>query len=151
VIAVNLTLVSIINASIPARFRTYADTGPIVRRLIIARYAPVNLAVQVIRISDALQFSIAKVTPSVQPGQRVTEVYVQHFVEVRETASAINFALMVSASLLVGVTQAVQNINTAIIAYVFKNYGVHQTMVAHTMKNALKITSDRRNVTKRAT
>jgi len=68
---------SITNVSILALFRTFVDMVLIVHRLIIARYAPVNLAAQVIRILDVLHFNIAKVTHSVQPVQYATEEYAQ--------------------------------------------------------------------------
>lgn len=68
---------SIISASIPALFRTFADTVLTARRLIIARYALVNLAAQVIRILDALRFNIARAIHSAQPVQYATEGYVQ--------------------------------------------------------------------------
>lgn len=75
--AVNRTHASTINALIPARFRMFADTEPIVPRSIIARYAPVSPAVQATRISDVLLFNIARVTRSVRPGQLATGVYAQ--------------------------------------------------------------------------
>jgi len=67
----------IISASIPAPFRTFVDMVLIVRRLIIARYAPVNLAAQVIRILGVLHFNIARVIYSVQPVQCATVGYAQ--------------------------------------------------------------------------
>lgn len=67
----------IINVSIPAPFRTFADMVLIVRRLIIARYAPVNLAAQAIRILGVLRFNIARVIHSVQPVQCAMEGYAQ--------------------------------------------------------------------------
>lgn len=75
--AVHQMHASIISALIPALFRTFADMVLIVHRLIIARYAPVNLAAQVIRILGALRFNIAKVIHSVQPVQYATEGYAQ--------------------------------------------------------------------------
>lgn len=76
-IAVSRTCVSITSALIPAPFRTFADTGPTARRLIIARCAPADLAVQAIQTSAALRFSIAKAIRSARPVRRATEVYVQ--------------------------------------------------------------------------
>lgn len=63
--------------------------------------------------------------------------------EVQEIALAINSVSMVSVNPPAEVILAVRNINTAIIVYVFKNYVVSQIMIAHTMKNALKIILDR--------
>lgn len=76
-IAVHQMRALIINASILVLFQTFADMVLIVRRLIIARYAPVNLAAQVIQILDALHFNIARVTHSAQPVQCATEEYAQ--------------------------------------------------------------------------
>lgn len=67
----------IISASIPVLFRTFVDMVLIVRRLIIARYVPVNLAVQVIRILGVLHFNIARVIHSVRPVQCATVGYAQ--------------------------------------------------------------------------
>jgi len=64
-------------------------------------------------------------------------------VEVQEIASAINSVLMVFVSLPAELILAVQNINTAITIYVFKNYVVRQTMTAHMTKNVLRIILDR--------
>lgn len=74
-IAAHQTRALIISASILALFRTYVDTELIAPRSIIVQCVSVNLAVQAIRILDALQFSIAKVTRSAQPAQRAMEVY----------------------------------------------------------------------------
>ena len=63
--------------------------------------------------------------------------------EVQEIALAINSVLMVFVSLPAEVILAAQNINTAITIYVFKNYVVRQTMIAHMTKNVLRIILDR--------
>lgn len=149
--AVHQMRASIISASIPALFRTFADTVLIVRRLIIAQYAPVNLAAQVIRILDALRFNIVRAIHSVQLVQYAMEGYAQRSVEVQEIALAINSVSMGFVSLPAEVILVVQNINTAIITYVFKNYVVRQTTIAHTMKNASRIILDRRSVAELAT
>lgn len=77
VTAIHQMRASIINASIPAPFRTFVDMVLIAHRLIIARYAPVNLAAQVIRILGVLHFNIARVIHNVQPVQYAMEGYVQ--------------------------------------------------------------------------
>lgn len=141
----------ITSASILARYLMFADMVLIVRRLITARYALVNLVVQVIRILGALRSNIARVIHSVQPVQCATEGYAQRFVEVREIASATNSVSMVFVSPPAEVILVVQNINTAIITYVFKNYVVRPTTIAHTTKNVLRIILDRRSVVKLVT
>lgn len=141
--AVNRMHASIISASIPAPFRTFADTGPIAPRSIIARSVPVNLAAQVIRILDARRSSIASPTRSARPVRCATEVYAQRFAEVREIASAISSASMAFVSLLAEAISAARNINTAIITYVFKNYVARRTVTVDMTKSALKTISDR--------
>lgn len=69
--------VSIINASILVPFRTFVDMELIVPRSIIARFVPVNLAAQVIRILDVRRSNIARLTLNAQLVQCAMEVYAQ--------------------------------------------------------------------------
>lgn len=151
VTVIRQTRASIISALTPALFRTFADTVLIARRLITVRYAPANLAAQVIRILDVLRFNIARAIYNVQPVRCAMEGYAQRSAEVQETASATNSVSMVFVSPPVEVILVVRNINTAIITYVFKNYVVRQTTTARTMKSASKIILDRRSVVEFAT
>lgn len=77
VTAIRQMRASITSALIPALFRTFADTVLIARRLITVRYAPANLAAQVIRILDVLRFNIARVIHNVQLVQYAMEGYAQ--------------------------------------------------------------------------
>lgn len=69
--------VSIINASILVLFRMFVDMELIAPRSIIARFVPVNLAAQVIRILDARRSNIARLTRNAQLVRCAMEVYAQ--------------------------------------------------------------------------